>query len=85
MSSESDHDDGTLLKEGDSFANVCDAKQAVQEYGDALFVKYSVNTNNKTTLKFFCKHGGRKRNKKEITGERIHRHYNYMGCKASIN
>ena len=43
-----------------------------------------MNTNNKTCLRYFCKHGGRVKDKKG-TGERIKQHNNHMGCTALIS
>ena len=71
------------LKEGDHFATVEDAKVAVKHFGEAIYADFKVDTNNKYSLKFCCKHGGRKRIKK-CKGERINQHYNNMGCKAVI-
>ena len=71
------------LKVGDIFANVNEAKLAVKRFGAPVFADFKVNTNNKDTLKFCCKNGGRKR-KKTCKGERINQHYNNMGCRALI-
>ena len=73
-----------ILKEGDVFPTVEDAKKAVKAYGAAVFTSFRVDTNNKLVLKFTCKHGGRKKEKK-CTGERIKQHYNHLGCNVSIN
>ena len=71
------------LKVGDRFDTIDDAKVAVKNFGSAIFADFKVDTNNKKSLKFCCKHGGRKR-KKKCNGERINQHYNNMGCKAVI-
>ena len=72
-----------LLKAGDSFATVEDAKEAVKDFGAAFYADFKVDTNNKYSLRYFCKHGGRKK-EKTATGARKKQHYNHMDCKASI-
>ena len=85
----SDDEDATVpagaevLKVGDVFESVEDAKQKVKEFGATNFVDFKVETNNKTCLRMFCKHGGRVRDKKG-KGERVKQHYNNLGCKASV-
>ena len=83
-SSSESEEESRLLKEGDTFANVEDAKEAVKEFGSAVFADFRVDTNNKYSLRFFCKHGGRKKDKTG-TGARKKQHYNHMDCKASIS
>ena len=83
MPSSGDEAEALPVKIGDTFASVADAKDAVKRYGAALYADFRVNTNNKTCLRYFCKHGGRVKDKKG-TGERIKQHYNHMGCTASI-
>ena len=83
-SSSESEEEAHLLKEGDSFATVEDAKDAVKEFGSAFFADFKVNTNNKYSLRYFCKHGGRNK-EKTATGARKKLHYNHMDCKASIS
>jgi hypothetical protein len=69
-SSSSESEEEThLLKEGDSFATVEDAKEAVKDFGAAFYADFKVDTNNKYSLRYFCKHGGRKK-EKTATGAR---------------
>ena len=49
-SSDTDQAEAPPLKEGDTFASLPEAKDAVKRYGAALFVDFRVNTNNKTYL-----------------------------------
>ena len=72
-----------LLFPGSKFANIEDAKKSVEAFNKVNHVDYMIETNNKQTLRFLCKHGCRQ--KKRSKGERKTQHYNAIRCGALIN
>ena len=76
-----------ILSVTDVFATVEDAKEVVKEFNEKNFVDFKVEINNKTYLKYSCKHGGRgiRLDPNGNKRERIHQHYNSLKCKAVIS
>ena len=61
-----------------------DAKQFVENYNKSNYTEFKSATNNKKSLLFTCKFGGRKRGSK-CTDKRPGQHYNNIDCPARIN
>ena len=73
----------STLTVGVTFNSIQSAKDDVLKFCDDNFVNFVVDTNNKKSLRFVCKHGTRQRVRG--TGNRPNQHQNFLDCKASIS
>ena len=64
------------------FSTVEDVKVFIKVVNDKHYTNFVVETNNKFSLVFVCKHGVHRNSKSK--GKRTALHYNYMGCYAKI-
>ena len=65
-----------------TFSTVEDVKVFIKYINEKHYTNFVVETNNKFSLVFYCKHGVHRNSKSK--GQRTTLHYNYMGCPAKI-
>ena len=77
-----EHNDLTDIHVGRNFDGVDAAKQFVKEFNEKHFTNFVVETNNKRSLVFYCKHSVHCDSRSK--GKREHLQFNYSGCSARI-
>lgn len=77
-----EHNDLADIHVGRNFDGVDAAKQFVKEFNEKHFTNFVVETNNKRSLVFYCKHSVHRDSRSK--GKREHLQYNYSGCSARI-
>ena len=70
------------MEKGKQFNNVEDAKKYIKEFNEDNFTNFVVDSNNKRSLVFICKHGVHRDSTSK--GVREAQRYNYLGCNAKI-